>query len=973
MRVRRPRRGVVLLCSLVVSLLGASVAFAQESVDHYLGRPIASVRLQTEDRPELAPELVARVDLHKGEPLRRDAIRSSIAHLYSTGRFDDIVVLATDGPDGVEILLHLAPRHPVDMVRFEGDTGLPPNQLERLVKARYGGLPTNVRLTIVESDVKRLLAAEGYLKADVRADAEQTHNPDRATLVLHIQAGARARIGETTIVGSSPLSHDEIIEKTSTKTGTPYREGAIDAALAVVRDELSAKGYYEAQASFQADEAGDGTSVNLTLEINAGPHVALRWAGDAKPSGADEDYVPLRREGAADEDLLNDSEGRIRAALQRDGYWKATVTHARQVQGDELVITFTIARGPRFVIDHVEVSGHENLSRSTVDAQLGVANGDVFDQARVEAGARKVDLEYLRLGFYKATVDTQYEETPATTATEGHVIPRLTIVEGPRGTIAGVTILGAKLVPEADLRGLMRSKPGTPYVAANVIQDRDDLQTHYANLGFPTTNPTIRPEFSGDGRAVTLVVDVSEGPQIIVDDILVVGNRRVHESTIKAAMKLRVGEPLGEADRLESQRQVADLEGFRRVSITEEPRAPGETRARVIVTVDEAPATSIGYGGGLEAGRQTRTAANGTAETYLAVVPSGFFDIGRRNLFGTNRSVDLFSRLALRPRSAADDPTTHRFGFSEYRVAATYRERRAFHTDTDLIFAATLEQGVQTYFNYLRKDLTGELSHRITPRLSVSGKYTLDFTQLFDTQIPITQQPTIDRYFPQVRLSIFSTGVIWDSRNDPVAPSAGVLLSADGELAARAIGSQVGYEKTFLQASVFRTLTSTRRFVVAARAETGLARGFPRTVTVTGLDGQPTTQLIEDLPASQRFYAGGGTTVRGFEQDRLGVPAIINASGLSVGGNGLAVLNVELRTIVGKLFGHNLGIVEFVDAGNVFVKAGDVDLGQLRTAAGFGARYDSPLGPLRLDFGFKLNRRPGERSWEYHLSLGEAF
>jgi outer membrane translocation and assembly module TamA len=144
-----------------------------------------------------------------------------------------------------------------------------------------------------------------------------------------------------------------------------------------------------------------------------------------------------------------------------------------------------------------------------------------------------------------------------------------------------------------------------------------------------------------------------------------------------------------------------------------------------------------------------------------------------------------------------------------------------------------------------------------------------------------------------------------------------------------------------------------------------------------GSDGTLIEDQIEDLPASQRFFAGGSTTVRGFQLDRLGVAEIIDLSGLSRGGNGIVVVNVELRRRLTRLLGRDFGVVGFLDGGNVFRRAADVNLSRLRGAAGFGVRYDSPLGPLRLDFGFKLGSRTingnPERGWEYHLSIGEAF
>jgi outer membrane protein insertion porin family len=91
----------------------------------------------------------------------------------------------------------------------------------------------------------------------------------------------------------------------------------------------------------------------------------------------------------------------------------------------------------------------------------------------------------------------------------------------------------------------------------------------------------------------------------------------------------------------------------------------------------------------------------------------------------------------------------------------------------------------------------------------------------------------------------------------------------------------------------------------------------------------------------------------------------------------MIVLNLEVRTVPGRLFGRPFGIVGFMDGGNVFEKAAHINAGQFRGAVGFGLRYDSPLGPLRLDFGFKLDRHilagRREAGWAWHLNLGEVF
>jgi outer membrane translocation and assembly module TamA len=95
----------------------------------------------------------------------------------------------------------------------------------------------------------------------------------------------------------------------------------------------------------------------------------------------------------------------------------------------------------------------------------------------------------------------------------------------------------------------------------------------------------------------------------------------------------------------------------------------------------------------------------------------------------------------------------------------------------------------------------------------------------------------------------------------------------------------------------------------------------------------------------------------------------ISSSGFAVGGNGLVIFNAELRAPIA----HGFGVVGFVDTGNVFAAASEIDLGELRTAIGSGVRYKSPFGPIRFDLGFKVHRQPGEALTAWFISFGQAF
>jgi outer membrane translocation and assembly module TamA len=156
---------------------------------------------------------------------------------------------------------------------------------------------------------------------------------------------------------------------------------------------------------------------------------------------------------------------------------------------------------------------------------------------------------------------------------------------------------------------------------------------------------------------------------------------------------------------------------------------------------------------------------------------------------------------------------------------------------------------------------------------------------------------------------------------------------------------------------------------VRLRGIVGLAQGFER--TVEGGDGQPI--VVDEIPASERFFAGGDTTIRGFALDTVGAANTISETGFPRGGNAVLILNGELRVPVWK----DIGAALFVDGGNVFERVTQFDFAELRGSAGFGLRYLSPIGPVRLDLGFKMDRRQFAGELEsravFHFSIGQAF
>ena len=945
----------------------------------WVGRTISSIRVEIEGEAVDNASLVGVLEVRTGTPLVEAEVREGLAHLRGLGRYESVTLTARAEIEGVALLFSLIPLHPIDKLDFDGNTGLDGRSLERAVLESAGGRLTAVSGEAAAAAVRRALADEGFVRPEVTWVLERTHQPHGSTLVLTIEAGARQRIGTIQVQGTSPMQRDEILKFLDISAGGPYRRRALEDDLRDVADSLRARRYYEASASHST--TGEGDVVNVIVTVEAGPIFDIILRGDPLPKGGIDEWVPLRRENSADQDLLEDSALRIKWALQAEGHWRANVEVHPQEQagGNQVIVTVTVNRGRRYYLRDVVVTGTSHFTAQQVKDVLAIETGGRFRQDEVEVRVQALSSRYGEAGF-NPVVDLLVEEVASTrTDGDGEVIVRLQIVEGPLRTLGAIVVVGASQIPEAEVRKVIRSQVGQPLRDLQIRQDTDAIFTVYRNAGYESA--VVRYNLTGEPN-YTATFTIAEGPQTIIDHVLVAGNVRVRTNAILGQVTLREGEPYGAAARAESLRRLNELAIFRRVTITAAPGAVGENRVDVIVSVEEAPATTLGYGGGLEFGRNTRTTEEGFEDRF-EFAPRGFFEVGRRNLFGGNRSINLFSRVSLRPNNDPDDPTRDGkgFGLSEYRVTGSYREAHAWRSNTDFIVTTSVERAIRTSFTYVRRGASMEALRRLTPKVSVFARYALDSTRLFDTRISEEDQPLIDRLFPQIRLSSFSTGMVWDRRDNILDPTGGGWLSADAELAAEQLGSQVGFAKTFMQATGFKRVTRRGRVVLGARMQLGLARGFPRDVPhrdadgqpIIGPDGQVLTARVADLPAGRRFFAGGSTSVRGFQQDRLGVPEVLNATGLSNGGNGLVILNGEVRTRLSS----TVSLVGFVDGGNVFKRIGDIRPGDFRSSAGFGLRYRSPLGPLRTDFGFKLDRKiiagKRERAWEFHLSIGEAF
>jgi outer membrane protein insertion porin family len=952
--LRRPPMAARCIGLTLIALSASTRTHA--AVADYVGKTVGAVRVTIEDREVTDASLAQVVETPVGQPLSMAAVRESISHLFSLGRFEGVRVDATLAGDRVTLVYALSPIHPVTQIRFEGRTnepGIDEGELRRAVTDRYGTTPPLTRAADMARIIESALVDHGYRHAVATPRAQVEHDPERATLVFQLEPNVRTTIGTVDLVGRPTVSRDDFLRRLGLATGSPFQPGRLAAGIDRYIEDRRAHGYYEARVLPTVTFADEDRVANISVEIRPGPHVRVLFEGDEVPSGRRDELVPIEREGSVDEDLLEDSSNRIEEYFRNDGYRNARAPHTRVERDGDLVITFGVTRGPLYRVATYEIAGNSSVPIEELAPLLRLKIDQPFLDSRLDSDVAAIEALYRRRGFSAVRARSAFE--PITDSASAAIVPvavRIVVTESVRTVVDRIDVQDGAGLAANDVRGRLGLREGGPYVPAQVAIDRDAILQTYQNQGYQNANVEIATQFSADQAGVTITVRIQEGPRVFIDHVLIVGNIRTKTETIERELRIKSGDPYSAAAIDESQRRLAALGLFRRVRVSE-LRHGVETARDLLITVEEAPVTTIAYGVGAEGNRLAETNEDGTVTERFDIAPRALFEIGRRNLFGKNRSINLYTSIS---RTLVSKLT-------EYRVVGTFREPRLFDTAADAFLNLTVEQQHRSTFDFSRRSFSASVERRFSGPYRVTGTYQLQRTHVFNLLIPPTDPnfPLIDRAFPEYRLSSFSGSLIRDTRDDALDTHRGNYLSANAQLAAEAIGSEIGLIKSFYTAQMFRTIPRTTRLVFAGSARLGLATGFA---------GEG------NLPAAERFFAGGDTTVRGFALDQLGVRHIppepgdtVDANGAAIGGNALVIFNAELRVPVTG----GLGVVGFVDTGNVFAHVSTIELPEMRSAVGGGIRYKSPIGPLRIDYGVKVNPLPGESRTAWFVSFGQAF
>ncbi len=930
--------------------LVVGLALGQEewtrATESYRGRIVREVRLEQPDGspPEASRELV---ELNPGEPYRPEAVRRSIQQLFSLGVFSDVKVEAFPaGAAGEEVgvVFRLFPRVEVVGVEFRGLENTPAlEELRSRLLAESGiaaGDPLEVgALASAASRVETLLRTEGYLWA--RVEPEASFQSPRATVVFHVAPGDHARLSVLAIEGVPAHIAAHVRRELALAEGSPYSRRELDEKVEALSASWKELGYYAAQVGVVETPAPNGT-VELRLTPSMGPRVEIEVLGWEFSDKDRRRLVPLFTEARFTEDLVEESRANLEEHLKDEGHRDAAVAVERESVGAEdlLIFRFQIEPGASFEVAAIEIEGLPTSYESEVRSLLVTRSRRRVRSAPFQRKIWEADLKEVRTyleskGFHRARVEGLEKTDPEG---EGLLTLVLHVESGPQAKVDRVELQGASLLEPALVLEAARLEPADPFAASAVLAARERILTLYRNQGFRDAEVEARGALDERGESAVVSLLVREGERTRVDRVILAGLRVTKESAVRRLVAVKPGEPLSPAAIAETRQNLVGSGLFRSVDIEPLPPDPETLQSDVLITLVEGPRTTFAYGFGYEEQQLAR------AEV----------EVTRRNLFGRNRAVSVFTRGSFRGA----------------RFITTYRQPDFLGYQIPAFVSFFAEKEDRTSFDYNRVGVGLQLSKRLGPDQNLFFRYRFDQTKVFQLEVDIGE---IDRRFRNTRISALSLASVTDRRDDPLNPGRGQFRILDVEWSANALGTEAPYLKGLAQQFFYVHLP--HELVAAVGLRLGVGQTYREDRDAL-------------LPIAERFFAGGATTLRGFALDeaspkrKIPLPNGDVVDGEPIGGNILALLNLELRfPILGNLRG-----VVFSDNGNVYRRLEVIELLNWRYNMGFGFRYDTPLGPLRVDYGFKLDRRTvrsiecpdvlvpcKESLGRWHVSLGHAF
>jgi outer membrane protein insertion porin family len=736
----------------------------------------------------------------------------------------------------------------------------------------------------------------------------------RAALAQAPPAG-QIIVKDLSVQGNRRVQEAVILGRASAKVGSPF----VPARLADDIRAIFALGFFDdVQAKIEDFEGG----VKLTFVVTERPFVRdINFAGNKRLDAAElQEKIDFKLGAVYNPVEVTRAAEKLKEAYEEQGYFEAGATPdvAKLPDGD-VSVTFRIVEGRKMTIDKIVIEGALGLKPEkikdimlTQEREFYILRGTVQRQ-KLDQDIERVVTFYNDNGYIQArveTVDTQVDRASA------RVTIRIVVVEGPQFKVGGIDITGNKVLPVEELRRRVLLKPDDVYSRTKLQETVKGISDVYGTIGRASAD--INPQIALDvpNRKVNITLEVVEGPEVFIERINISGNTRSQEKILRRELPMAEGDLFTSQKLARAKQKLTNLNYFEKV---ETKTLPGASKDKIVVNIEvtEKPTGVFSIGGGYS----SQDGALGT------------LDLSQNNFLG--KGYQLFLRLR-----GGQQTQQGTIGFTD-----------PWFLDRPLAAGFDLFNNRRIYQDYTINSLGGDVRFgapigdyaRWNALYRLSQENVTDVDPNASTELLQAKGTTIT--------SLVGGALTRDTRDSLTEPTRGNFSLIGVDFAGIATG-----DNRYVRLSASSTQHQTLWFqhIISGRLAVGYQFGWSK----------------DPVPLFERFYLGGPNSIRSFKSREISPE---DSSGTAIGGNFQVLGNLEYSVPLP----YGLRAALFFDVGNVYGPDQSVhtpiDLTNLKYAVGPGLRWNSPFGPIRVDYGVNPNPTGKEKFGNIQFSMGSAF
>ena len=620
---------------------------------------------------------------------------------------------------------------------------------------------------------------------------------------------------------------------------------------------------------------------------------------------------------------IENSIKKIKALYQGEGYYLAEISQQQKpLPQNGVEVILNIKEGNKVTLKRIIIEGNKAFSDKQIKDVMETKEDWIFAWA-TSAGdfkedifkkdLQKIDSLYQDNGYMEVEIGEPRIELSSDKKNIYLIIP---VKEGRQFKIGRIDIQGNTLFSDKEVTDTIGFKRGSVFNRGKLENGIIALSDLHAQKGYLFADIIPMRKFPKDLPIINLNFNIDKGEKYYVGRIDITGNYKTRDKVIRRELTLAEGDPVNSLQLRQSREDMYALGYFNDIKVKTK-RGEGRKNLDIEMNVEERPTGSLSFGAGFS-----------SAENIV-----GMISVSEDNLFGKGWKISLSAQLSSRA--------------TEFDLSFT----------NPWLLDKPISAGIDIY-NKRAEDFSNKFSRQETGGRLRFGFRAFERVWAFiaprlGTEKISNVDSDASKYIQQFKGSQETRSILYsftrDTRNHPLFPNKGTRYEISYEHAGAFMGGDIYFYRLLVDASKYFPVWWDTSFLLHGGA------------------GYVESYYGRTVPEFERFKLGGTRTVRGFKNEEIGPE---DANGNNIGGNKEIILNVEY---IIPVLPQTFQFITFFDAGGAVLNGQSFSSGTIRKSVGIGVRLFLPIGPVRVDLGYKLDRKKGESPTQFHFGVGGQF